>query len=89
MISSKSRIHPSMTNPAIPFFPSAIATELLMARYADEDKKRKLLAEIPVGRLGKPEDIAGLVAFLLSSWGDYICGQQLAADGGRTLFNRQ
>lgn len=69
--------------------PSAIETELLMVRYADEEKKRKLLAEIPVGRLGKPEDIAGLVAFLLSSWGDYICGQQLAADGGRTLFNRQ
>ena len=68
--------------------PSAIATELLMVRYADEERKRKLLAEIPVGRLGKPEDIAGLVAFLLSSWGDYICGQQLAADGGRTLFNR-
>jgi len=68
--------------------PSAIETELLMVRYADEEKKRKLLAEIPVGRLGKPEDIAGLVAFLLSSWGDYICGQQLAADGGRTLFNR-
>jgi 3-oxoacyl-[acyl-carrier protein] reductase len=69
--------------------PSAIATELLMVRYADEDKKKKLLAEIPAGRLGKPEDIAGLAAFLLSSWGDYICGQQIAADGGRTLFNRQ
>jgi NAD(P)-dependent dehydrogenase (short-subunit alcohol dehydrogenase family) len=69
--------------------PSAIQTELLMVRYADEEKKRKLLAEIPAGRLGKPEDIAGLVAYLLSSWGDYICGQQIAADGGRTLFNRQ
>jgi NAD(P)-dependent dehydrogenase (short-subunit alcohol dehydrogenase family) len=68
--------------------PSAIATELLMVRYADKDKKRKLLAEIPAGRLGKPEDIAGLTAFLLSSWGDYICGQQISADGGRTLFNR-
>ena len=68
--------------------PSAVETDLLMVRYADEDRKRKLLAEIPVGRLGKLEDIAGLVAFLLSSWGDYICGQQIVADGGRTLFNR-
>ncbi|MBN2552569.1 MAG: SDR family oxidoreductase [Spirochaetales bacterium] len=68
--------------------PSAIETELLMVRYADPDKKSRLLAEIPAGRLGKPEDIAGLAAFLLSSWGDYICGQQLVADGGRTLFNR-
>jgi len=68
--------------------PAAIETELLMARYGDEEMKRELLTEIPVGRLGKPEDIAGLVAFLLSTWGDYICGQQIAADGGRTLFNR-
>jgi len=68
--------------------PAAIETDLLMARYCDEEKKQKLLTEIPVGRLGKPEDIAGLVAFLLSTWGDYICGQQIAADGGRTLFNR-
>ena len=68
--------------------PSAVETELLMVRYSDEEKKRKLLSEIPAGRLGKTEDIAGLAAFLLSSWGDYICGQQIVADGGRTLFNR-
>jgi 3-oxoacyl-[acyl-carrier protein] reductase len=68
--------------------PAAIETDLLMVRYGDEERKRKLLSEIPVGRLGKPEDIAGLVAFLISTWGDYICGQQIAADGGRTLFNR-
>jgi 3-oxoacyl-[acyl-carrier protein] reductase len=68
--------------------PAAIETDLLMARYSDEERKRQLIGEIPVGRLGKPEDIAGLVAFLLSTWGDYICGQQIAADGGRTLFNR-
>jgi NAD(P)-dependent dehydrogenase (short-subunit alcohol dehydrogenase family) len=68
--------------------PSAIETDLLLARYSDEQRKRKLLSEIPAGRLGKPEDIAGLVAFLLSTWGDYICGQQIVADGGRTLFNR-
>ena len=68
--------------------PSAIETDLLMARYTDEKRKRRLISEIPAGRLGKPEDIAGLVAFLLSTWGDYICGQQIVADGGRTLFNR-
>lgn len=68
--------------------PAAIETDLLMVRYSDEERKRKLLTEIPVGRLGTPEDVAGLVAFLLSTWGDYICGQQIVADGGRTLFNR-
>ena len=36
--------------------------------------------------LGKPEDIAGLVAFLASSHGDYICAQSILLDGGRTVF---
>ena len=47
---------------------------------------KSLLAQIPAGRLGKPEDIAGLAAYLASSWGDYICGQSFLLDGGRTLF---
>ena len=68
--------------------PAVIETDLLRERYGDEESKRKLIAQIPVGRLGQPEDIAGLTAFLLSSWGDYICGQEILADGGRTLFNK-
>ena len=47
-----------------------------------------LVNQVPVGRLGQPEDIAGLTAFLCSSWGDYICGQEILADGGRTIFNK-
>jgi 3-oxoacyl-[acyl-carrier protein] reductase len=68
--------------------PCVIETDLLKKRYADEEARRKLIAQIPVGRLGKPEDIAGLVAFLASSWGDYICGQEILADGGRTIFGK-
>jgi 3-oxoacyl-[acyl-carrier protein] reductase len=68
--------------------PCVIETDLLKKRYADEEARRKLIAQIPVGRLGKPEDIAGLTAFLDSSWGDYICGQEILADGGRTLFGK-
>jgi 3-oxoacyl-[acyl-carrier protein] reductase len=41
-----------------------------------------------VGRLGRPEDIAGIVLFLASPMGDYVCGQEILADGGRTLFGR-
>ena len=68
--------------------PCVIETDLLAQRYADAEAKRKLTAQIPVGRLGKPEDVAGLVAFLASPWGDYICGQEILADGGRTVYGK-
>jgi NAD(P)-dependent dehydrogenase (short-subunit alcohol dehydrogenase family) len=68
--------------------PCVIATELLKQRYADTEAKKKLTSGIPVGRLGRPEDIAGLVAFLVSPWGDFICGQEIMADGGRTFYGK-
>ena len=68
--------------------PCVIETDLLKERYGDPEKKQFLIDQIPVGRLGQPEDIAGLTAFLASSWGDYICGQEILADGGRTLYNK-
>jgi len=66
--------------------PCVIETNLLRERYRDGAARQKLVAQIPVGRLGKPEDIAGLVAYLASPWGDYICGQSVLLDGGRTFF---
>ena len=66
--------------------PSVIETDLLRQRYADAEKKAKLIAQVPVGRLGTPADIGNLVAFLASGFGDFICGQQILVDGGRTLF---
>lgn len=66
--------------------PCVIETELLRERYADPEKKKALLAQIPAGRLGTPADIAGLAAFLASSWGDFICGQEILVDGGRTFY---
>ncbi len=66
--------------------PAVIETDLLKERYPTDKDKAKLINQIPAGRLGKPEDIAGLVTYLASSWGDYICGQKFLIDGGRTLF---
>ncbi len=66
--------------------PAVINTELLRERYDTEGKKAALRSQIPAGRLGKPNDIAAMTAFLASSWGDYICGQSILIDGGRTFF---
>jgi 3-oxoacyl-[acyl-carrier protein] reductase len=68
--------------------PAVIATDLLNVRYGEPEARRKLTASVPVGRLGQPEDVAGLVAYLLSPWGDFVCGQAILVDGGRTSFNR-
>ena len=68
--------------------PAVIATDLLNVRYGEPEARRKLTATVPAGRLGRPEDIAALVAYLLSPWGDFICGQAILVDGGRTFFNR-
>ena len=67
--------------------PCVIETDLLRERYPEE-KKRSLIEQVPAGRLGTPSDIAGLAAFLASSWGDFICGQEFLVDGGRTFFGR-
>ncbi|MBU4285933.1 MAG: SDR family oxidoreductase, partial [Verrucomicrobia bacterium] len=66
--------------------PAVIDTDLLRVRYPGEADRQKLVAQIPAGRLGQPEDIAGITAYLASKWGDYICGQSIMVDGGRTLF---
>ena len=68
--------------------PCVIDTDLVRGRYSTEDMWQKLSSQIPVGRVGTPEDIAGMVAYLASPWGDYICGQEILLDGGRTMFNK-
>jgi len=63
--------------------PGYIATEMVMA--VPEEIRDKIIAQIPVGRLGKPEEIAALVAFLCSDEGGFITGANLAANGGQHM----
>ncbi len=51
---------------------------------ADEDSRMRILARVPLARPGSPEDIARTVRFLLAD-ADYITGQVLAVDGGRSI----
>lgn len=56
-----------------------------MTKDLSDDLKKKLLERIPLQRLGKPEDIAGVVAFLCSPAANYITGQILTVDGGMVM----
>ena len=63
--------------------PGYIGTEMVMA--IPEDVRNQIIAQIPVGRLGKPEEIAALVTFLASDDGAFITGANIAANGGQHM----
>jgi 3-oxoacyl-[acyl-carrier protein] reductase len=60
--------------------PGYIATDMTAA--LSEEVRQKILSAVPLGRMGKPEDIAAAVKFLASEDAAYITGQVLAVNGG-------
>lgn len=60
--------------------PGCIETDMVMA--LGEETRAMLAEETPLGRLGRPEDVAEAVAFLASEKAGFITGQVLTADGG-------
>jgi len=68
--------------------PGTVATELAMqAVLTSEAAKTRILSRTPLGRLGQPDEIAELVAFLASDAASYLTGQIVYADGGRLALN--
>ena len=68
--------------------PGAIATPINQELLNNPEQLQKVTQNIPLGRLGEPEDVAGLVAFLASDEAKYITGSTFYVDGG-LLWNYQ
>lgn len=68
--------------------PGAIETPMNNDLLEDPEQMKRLLNNIPLGRLGKPEDVAGVAAFLLSADADYMTGSTVYIDGG-LMWNYQ
>ena len=64
--------------------PGFIATGPLLQRYEGTERYAAMLAKTPMGRLGRPEEIAAVVAFLVSEDSSFMTGSELYADGGWT-----
>jgi len=64
--------------------PGTIETDMIADRYSEKEK-RKRVQEIPLKRLGKPEDIANTALFFASEKGSYVNGEIIGVNGGLTI----
>jgi glucose 1-dehydrogenase len=69
--------------------PGAIETPINAKLLNDPKKLNSLLGQIPLARLGKPKDVAGVAVFLASDDADYVTGSTYYVDGGLTWFYQE
>ena len=65
----------------------SIKTDVLASVVSDKAAMDKVLSRTPLGRIGQPEEIGSVAAFLASSDSSYITGQVIYVDGGRMALN--
>lgn len=66
--------------------PGVIATDFARALWEDPKARKRIEGSNCLGRLGQPEDVAGLAVFLASDASRFITGQTWLVDGGATIF---
>jgi L-rhamnose 1-dehydrogenase len=62
--------------------PGTILTDINKDDLADMEKRERMAARIPLGRLGQPDDLEGPIVFLASDLAKYVTGASLLVDGG-------
>jgi 3-oxoacyl-[acyl-carrier protein] reductase len=63
--------------------PGYVETEL--TGRLPEKVKNQIRDQVPLGRFGEPEEVAGVIAFLAGEEAGYVTGQTIAVDGGMTM----
>ncbi|MBF9253708.1 SDR family oxidoreductase [Pontibacter sp. 172403-2] len=66
--------------------PGAIKTHINQQDWELEEGRKKMLSQIPYGRIGNPEDIANVAVWLATDEADYVTGATIYVDGGMTLY---
>jgi glucose 1-dehydrogenase len=66
--------------------PGAIQTDMNRALKENKDARESVLKQIPIGRVGSPEEVTDVVEFLASDKASYVTGTTFYVDGGMTLY---
>ena len=70
--------------------PGRVRVNMVSPGPVQNKQKKKLINAIkemtPMGRLGRPEDLVGLILFLISDQSLHITGQNILVDGGKTII---
>lgn len=88
LLSKSVALHGARMTPQIrcnsvhPTFIDTPILDPLKARFGEDEARRKLSKQVPLGRLGRPEDVAYMVLFLASDEANFVTGAEFKVDGG-------